>query len=392
MEKPVAIIKHAPEEFIVEEITAEGDVCKTSKEFNSGVDISGLDQEISKEFLWCDLEKKDIDQFRTLRELSSGIHKGIDAIGFAGTKDKKAWTCQRISIFRPDLEAIKIFNHPNISLKNFKWNKRKIKMGYLKGNRFKITLRNIDKKSAIKISSVLRKLDSFENYFGMQRFGSVRGNNAKIGYLIVKRKFKEAVDKILLETGGKEQEEVKAARERLAKEKDYKKALDYFPIYLGLERKILSYLSENPEDYVGLINKVDRKQFLMFVHSLQSEIFNEILETAMSERFNFNQQGQKKIPLFGYKSKIDDGRLGEIEKEILSAHNLEPEDFDVKEIPYLRIKGDLRDALVPVDVLNLEVEEDELNEDAKKMMIEFNLPKGVYATTFLENFFELRED
>ena len=191
MEKPIAIIKSKPEEFIVEEITIEGEVCSVSEEFKSGVDMSGLDLEIKKDFIWCDLEKRDIDQFRTLREFSSEIHKGIDAIGFAGTKDKKAWTCQRVSIFRPDLEAIKSFNHPNISLKNFKWNKRKIKMGYLKGNHFKITLRNVDKKSAIKISSVLRKLDSFENYFGMQRFGSVRGNNATIGHLIVKRKFKK---------------------------------------------------------------------------------------------------------------------------------------------------------------------------------------------------------
>jgi hypothetical protein len=123
-----------------------------------------------------------------------------------------------------------------------------------------------------------------------------------------------------------------------------------------------------------------------------SQSFNEIIETAMAERFDFNQKGQQKIPLFGYKSKIDEGRLGEIEKEILSAHNLDLEEFDIKEIPYLRIKGDLRNALVPVDVQNLEVEEDELNDDAKKMMIEFNLPKGVYATTFLENFFELREN
>ena len=46
--------------------------------------------------------------------------------------------------------------------------KRKIKLGYLTGNRFTITLRDLDKKDAMKLSSHLRKLDYFSNYFGKQ--------------------------------------------------------------------------------------------------------------------------------------------------------------------------------------------------------------------------------
>ena len=43
--------------------------------------------------------------------LSKELNKRLHEIGYAGTKDKCAWTCQRISLFDPDLEKIKNFHH-----------------------------------------------------------------------------------------------------------------------------------------------------------------------------------------------------------------------------------------------------------------------------------------
>jgi len=353
MEKIQTKIKYKPEDFIVEEIGEKWNCHISEKFLQPKVEINENEK---KDFLWCELEKKDIDHFAAIKETAQQINKDIQSIGYAGTKDKKAWTSQRISIFQPDIEKINLFNHPNIILKNFKWNKRKIKIGYLEGNHFKITLRDIDKKEAMKITKQIQNLKFFPNYFGPQRFG-INENNVKIGKLILKRKFKEATD---------------AISEDNQRQKE----------------KIEYHLSKNPNDFLGALKKLERKSTLMLINSVQSKIFNEILETALEEGLDFTKQGQMSCLLVGYKSRFFNGKLGEIEQQILKNHNLKLEDFDIKEIPYLRIKGSFRKAVTEIKDLKIETSDDEEFESSKKITLDFTLPSGAYATTFLENFFE----
>ena len=348
--KTEAVFKQSAEDFIVEEVQ-ESWSPKISPEdkFDQVPDLSSLEPNENRSFLACELEKKNIDLFSALRIITKHLHKGLPSIGYAGIKDKKAHTVQRITIFEPDMELVKTFKHPNIYLKNLRWEKRKIKMGYLDGNRFAVTLREIDKKDAIKLSSHLRKLTNFPNYFGKQRFGAVKGNNAQIGRLLVKKKFAEAFKEIT---------------------DDNAKRTD--------------------EEALELVKRLERKQTLMYVHALQSHLFNQILERALSENFDFTKKGQQKIPLMGYRTRIEDEPLREIEEEVLAQEGIELSEFNLMEIPHLRIKGDLRDAVVPIEDLELEILEEE-NPETKTMKLKFTLKKGTYATTFLENFFVLRE-
>ncbi len=382
-----AKLKYKIKDFIVEEIGEKWNT-KISTDFqpNSNPNLDNLDLSTPKEFLCCEMEKQDIDHFSAIKEVANLLNKRIDEIGYAGTKDKQAQTSQRISIFNPDIEKIKTFSHPKIVLKNFKWSKRKIKMGYLESNHFKIVLRDVDKKDAMKVTKHIRNLEWFPNYFGPQRFGSQRGNNVKIGKLILKRKFKEAVWTILTDTGN-ERDDINESRLRLEREKDFKEAAKYFPPYLKLEKQLLYHLSKDPENFLGAIRKSERKNMLMFVNAVQSKIFNDILEQALEEGLNFTKKGQTSCLLVGYKTRFYDGRLGEIEQQVLANHNLKLEDFNVEEISYLRIKGSFRKAVTEIKNLQIETSDDDEFEGSKKIGLEFTLPSGVYATTFLENFF-----
>ena len=378
IDKIPAKLKHKIEDFIVEEI-GEKWICKISDSFqlNLKPNLDNLNLSDPKEFLWCEMEKQNIDHFSAIKEVAKLLDKRTNEIGYAGTKDKQAQTSQRISIFNPDIEKIKSFSHPNIILKNFKWNKRKIKIGYLEANHFKIILRDMDKKDAMKTTKHIINLKDtnevrlpqrrlpvgnlgsvgnwFPNYFGPQRFG-IKGNNVKIGESILKRKFKDAVQEI---------------SEDNPRQGEYMKY----------------YLSKKPEDYLGALKKVDRKNMLMFINAVQSKIFNEILETALDEGLDFTKKGQTSCLLIGYKTRFYNGRLGEIEQQILENHNLKLEDFDIKEIPYLRIKGSFRKAVTEISDIKVEISDDEEFEGSKKIELKFTLPSGVYATTFLENFF-----
>ncbi len=338
MEKIQARLKHKTEDFIVEEIQDKWH-CEISEEFiQSKIKINTSE----KDFLWCELEKRDIDHFTTIKVIADYLNKSTQAIGYAGTKDKQAHTSQRISIEKPDIEKLATFSHPNIILKNFKWNKRKIKIGFLDANRFKITLRDIDKKDAMKITNGIKKTKFFPNYFGPQRFG-INQRNLAIGKAILKRNFDKAL--------------------KLVHE-------------------------DNPRtENITNIKHLPRKTLLIYVHSVQSKIFNDIVSQALEEGLNLEDKGQQSGILAGYKTRISNGRLGEIEQEVLDRHNLKLEDFNVTEIPFLKIKGSFRKAITTIKGLKIETETDEEFLNSKKIILEFTLPSGTYATTFLENFF-----
>ena len=389
MEKIQAKLKYKTEDFIVEEIQDKW-ICKISKEFiqpkinlqfqatnneeqshsakshekntqhltNYQQPITN-DQKIPKDFLWCELEKRNIDHFTTIKTIANFLNKKTQAIGYAGTKDKQAHTSQRISIEKPDIKKLETFSHPNIILKNFKWNKRKIKMGYLDANHFKITLRDIDKKDAIKITNQIRKTTFFPNYFGPQRFG-INQNNIKIGKLILKRNFEKALQLI-------------------QEDKGLSPTTDHRP----------------PTTAIKFLPK---KILLMYVHSVQSKIFNDIISQALEEKLNLENKGQQSGILAGYKTRLSQGRLGEIEQEILNKHNLTLNDFNITEIPFLKIKGSFRKAITKITDLKIKILDDEefapdtkgyteRCAETKKIVLKFTLPSGTYATTFLENFF-----
>ncbi len=346
MDKIVAKLKYKTEDFIVEEIQDKWH-CQVSKDFVQP-EIR-IDTSSERDFLLCELEKRDIDHFSAIKIIANFLGKNTQAIGYAGTKDKQAYTSQRISIERPDIKKLLTFKHPNLILKNFKWSKRKIKMGYLDSNHFKITLRDIDKKDAMKISNQIRKTKTFPNYFGPQRFGKQRGN-IKIGKAILKRNFRKAIELIYEDR-------------------------EYAPY--DSEREPLAELKSIP-----------RKNLLMYVHSVQSAIFNEIVSQAIEERLDMEERGQQSGILAGYKTRFSNGRLGQIEQEILTRHNLKLEDFDVKEISFLRIKGSFRKAVTRIEDMSILIFDDEEFSNSKKIELTFTLPSGVYATTFLENFFE----
>ena len=351
MDKALVKFKEFPEDFIVEEIR-EDYICNVSREFpeQSKVDLKGLNQEDRRDFLHCDMEKINIDHFSTFEIMSKILGKHLGELGYAGTKDKNAW----------------------------------ISIGNLSGNRFKITLRDAGK-DAIKILKRVRNTKRLPNFFGVQRFGSLRGDNVKIGKLIFKKKFQEAVWQLLVGYGEGESDEVKEAKKRLIKEKDINAAREYFPQNLRQELDILNHLSEKREDWFGALTLIKKKNLLIICQSVQSKIFNDILEKVIEQEIPLHEN---KIILPGYNTKISAGQLGVIEKEVLDEHEIEINDFYTKDIPFLMFRGSYRKAFSEVRGLDVETEDDEIFIGSKKVILSFILDSGVYATTFLEQFFE----
>jgi tRNA pseudouridine13 synthase len=93
------------------------------------------------------------------------------------------------------------------------------------------------------------------------------------------------------------------------------------------------------------------------------------------------------LPLIGYKVKIPRGVTGDIIKDILEEEEVRLEDFYIKSMPELSVKGTYRAVLLKIR--NFEVPEimrDELSPSMLKTLMCFSVPKGGYATIVLREF------
>ena len=130
------------------------------------------------EHLILHVRKKDMTTWEMLDVLSNHVGIRRRDMGYAGLKDKHAMTMQYISVLGIHEEKLKAFEHEKIKILSTVRHNNKIRVGHLKGNRFKIRLKKVLGVQKDKLDSVLKwiKKNGVPNYFGNQRFGN-NGDN-----------------------------------------------------------------------------------------------------------------------------------------------------------------------------------------------------------------------
>ena len=132
------------------------------------------------------IRKKDLATWDALQIISEAVGCRNRDIGYAGLKDKNAMTVQYISINKSFEDKIDAFSHPQIKILEKTYHNNKIKIGHLKGNKFFIRLKRVQPMHRMKLESALEKIVTFgmPNYFGFQRFG-LDGDNYKKGEALI---------------------------------------------------------------------------------------------------------------------------------------------------------------------------------------------------------------
>ncbi len=394
------MIKQAAEDFVVEEITENGTVLETKRQYSAN-DL-GMQVDGGGRFTIFVMQKMNWNTIQALKRIAAWQRRGIKSVGFAGTKDRTSVSTQLCSIYGVTPEQL-----GDVRLKDLKINgawraNEGIKMGELLGNRFTILVKDVKKPESIgRINDELGGV--FPNYFGEQRFG-YRNNNVEIGVDIIKGDFKSAAMRFLTDTTNERNEDAISARNKLKETEDFKQALGSFPLYLRYERQLLDHLAMIPTDYAGAIRRLPRALSLMFVHSVDSYIFNTVIEKRIrdgltapqpfdkvcrADRFGFpildrvtsaedagNVDGKRFIVgnIVGY-----DNEINEVEKGVLGELGITQEQFKVKSMPELNCKGAYKVLFAPYINFSYETRENEVG-------MQFSLPSGSYATVLMEEF------
>ena len=396
-------VKQRYSDFMVEERLIDGTVCKI-KRFNTPFEERETITEIiiptrgEEEYLLVEMEKINYDTATALALLSRGLNVSKKRIGYAGLKDKRAITCQQISIYLPDEGLIKKFGVKGLEIRNPKWSKDRTELGHLKGNEFIITIRDISNTEE-EIKKILEEFiieseKGVPNFFGNQRFGGKRMITHRVGRLLLAGKFEEAVMLYLTETYEEEKIELKNARINLAKNKDLKQSLREFPFDARTERAIINHLVKTPTDFAGAFGVLPKKIRYLFSHAVQSDIYNKILEKRM-EKYKEHAlepidgdvlvEGIPAIILPGYESTFATGKAGEIEQQVMAEVGITFEEFKTTKMSELSSQGDRKPLLLKPENFTIEkIFDDEFNEGKKAVTIKFFLSRGNYATTILK--------
>lgn len=156
-------IRSTPEDFIVEELpafeaTGEGEHLLLTVQ-KRGMNTAFCAERIAK---WAGIDARDVS--------------------FAGMKDRHALTTQRFSVRLPKKVSpdVSLLNCDECKVLDAQWHSRKLARGALAGNRFTLTLRELqcDTEAMEQALQTLQN-EGLPNYFGEQRFGMEQANVGK---------------------------------------------------------------------------------------------------------------------------------------------------------------------------------------------------------------------
>ena len=257
----------------------------------------------------------------------------------------------------------------------------------------------------------MRNARGLPNFFGIQRFGSIRPVNHIVGRALVDGDLERAVMTYIGKPFPDEADDVREVRQSVAETYDFKEALKRMPVRLRYERAMLNHLAKYPSDFDGALGVLSTNLQRLFVHAFQSYLFNRMLSSRLEQGFplavgfdgdrvwvpdrerirtvvpkNVHEINQAlaagtasvQMPVPGYDTALSDGVIG-----------VDLDAFKIESCPRLASKGVMRNVLLPADI-RFDVAQDELAGDRVKVELRFFLPKGCYATTVLREVMKTR--
>ncbi len=398
-------IKEDPDDFVVVERT------KWPREDTRGA------------YLLLQVRARNWETNRLVGRIARDLRVSRKRIGFAGTKDKRAVSTQGLSVkVAPERTADHI-RLPEVEVLRSYRASAGLGLGDLDGNAFEIAVTGLkDAEDAIeRARAVIEELGQVgcPNYFGTQRFGSLRPVTHTVGQALVDGRYGDAVSRYIGTPGPFEEEDVATFRAAFRDGEAPRALLGRAPERLGFERQMLESLAEAPEDELGALLRLPRNLVLMFVHAHQSHIFNQIVSARMARGLPLTRpvEGDLVVPLDpagnaredepvpvtaanlekvaqqvdrgraavsalvpGADVRFAEGEPGEVEHDAMEAAHRAPRDFVLPDLPRFTTSGVRRAVRIPLAEMSVTSEP---VRGGPALRLAFALPRGSYATVVL---------
>jgi tRNA pseudouridine13 synthase len=352
--------------------------------------------------------------FYRLSKQGIGTLEAIDAIrrrweiaamrvAYGGLKDRHAVTTQYLTILDGPERTLR---QKSFSLVPLGRVERPYGSGDFRGNRFRVVIRDLGDDAVRLALRALEELpsDGLPNYFDDQRFGSVGFDGAFIARAWLEGDHERALRLAIAapnssdRPGTKHEKEI--LREYWGRWPEAKARLER-----SHARSLVTYLVDHPADFRGAFARVRRDFRSLYFSALQSHLWNLMLGrvidrvTRPDQRVGFAFKSANlpihrgldpeqarllaalRLPLPASRSPLPpEGLEREVALEVVGQDGLSWEGLRVKHLKDVFFSKGNRPALFFANGLSFRTERDELDPNKKKLAMEFELPKGTYAT------------
>ncbi|KAJ4292235.1 multisubstrate pseudouridine synthase 7 [Collariella sp. IMI 366227] len=270
--------------------------------------------DLGGEYLHLTLYKENKDTMDAVNTIARLLKVKASNFGFAGTKDRRAGTVQRISVYRQKASNLIWLNTriPNVKVGDFEYSKDPLQLGQHGGNEFVITLKNCEPltggenlslvqrmkmiQKAVESGLTYLKTHGYINYYGLQRFGTYTIGTHLLGMKILRGDYEGFIDDVLHVDDDLMKEVLSNVPPTYGTGKDFQnsrddqnraraittwkttknaqKALEFLPKRFSSETAIIRHLGKNQKDFTGAVLSITRGMRMMYIHAYQSYVWN----------------------------------------------------------------------------------------------------------------------
>eukprot|EP00439_Symbiodinium_sp_Y106_P024132 s1686_g2.t4 len=290
-------IKARYEDFVVKEISHEGEIVESCREGGMSSDFKAL-QAATGSHARLVLAKENRDVADAVAMLARHLQIDARKVSFHGLKDRRAVTYQHISVPWALLDEKRLASSmslstwdPAVHISRLERQDVHCRMGWMRGNDFCIVVRDAQPAQGLascaagkakfrslveEASRSLRTL-GFVNYFGRQRFGPSACGPA-IGRAIASGHHETACELLVCSMRSARNREI----EEFFARGEFRRALAETPARCAVERRVLQHLCISPADYSGALGSLPRRQRLLFARSFASLLWNQVVSARLA--------------------------------------------------------------------------------------------------------------
>jgi tRNA pseudouridine13 synthase len=357
------------------------------------------------------IEKRGVTTPAVERRLARALHRRPAAVHFPGLKDKRAVAVQYVTVKGGGPEQV---SGRGFTAQRMGRSAERLRPADLVGNRFTVTVRDLDPIDAAALGPALVRLSQqgVPNYFDQQRFGSQTRDGDLPGKRIFQRDAEGALHAHLAERLAGDRRRLWPFK-RVAAEhwEAWDVIFDAAPSPSNF-RSVLTYLRDHPTAGVPerdryfrrALDLVTTRVLRLYIQAYQSLLWNRIVARYLARQVGdppasvpiaqealpfytdlASRVSIEAVPLPYHRARYRDPDLAAVVKEVLREEGFELNDLKprILERAYLP-RGSRPLLLFPADVSAGAAVPDERFAGRHRVTLTFTLPPGAYATLVIK--------